>query len=152
VSKAFQSDQFGFSPYINLNLSDTALNAFTESGSALAVQYASASSLSTSASVGLKVFTDRTIAAGTLRPSLTWQYTRRDGGELQQTIRYVDAASGAGETTLAIQGIPREQTSLGLALAFQGEQGVTGQLGYVYTSGSEQYRSNALRLGVTLAF
>jgi len=152
VSKAFQSDQFGFSPYINLNLSDTALNAFTESGSALAVQYASASSLSTSASVGLKVFTDRTIAAGTLRPSLTWQYTRRDGGELQQTMRYVDAASGAGETTLAIQGIPREQTSLGLALAFQGEQGVTGQLAYVYTSGSEQYRSNALRLGVTLAF
>jgi ubiquitin len=152
VSKAFQSDQFGFSPYINLNLSDTALNAFTESGSALAVQYASASSLSTSASVGLKAFTDRAIAAGTLRPSLTWQYTRRDGGELQQTMRYVDAASGAGETTLAIQGIPREQTSLGLALAFQGEQGVAGQLAYVYTSGSEQYRSNALRLGVTLAF
>lgn len=152
VSKAFQSDPFSFSPYIKLNLSDTALDAFTESGSALAVQYASANNLSTSTSVGLKVFTDMAIAAGTLRPSLAWQYTRRDGGELQQTIRYVDAASGAGDTTLAIQGIPSEQTSLALALTFQGQLGVTGQLAYVYTSGSEQYQSNALRLGVKLAF
>jgi hypothetical protein len=69
-------------------------------------------------------------------------------------MHYVDAASGAGDTTLAIPSIPSEQTSLalGLALSFLGQQGVTGQLAYVYTSGSEQYRSNALRLGVTLDF
>ena len=47
LSKAFQSDQFGFSPYLNLNLRETALDAFTESGSALAVQYASAGVQST---------------------------------------------------------------------------------------------------------
>lgn len=152
MSKAFRSDQFGFSPYLNLNLSDTALDGFTESGSALAVQYASARSLSTSTAVGMKVFTDMAIAAGILRPSLTWQHTRRSGGELQQTMRYVDTCSGAGDTTLAIQGIPSEQTSLGLGLAFEGQQGVTGHLAYVYTSGSEQYRLNTLRLGVTLPF
>ena len=152
LSKAFDSDQFGFSPYLNLNLRETALDAFSESGSALAVQYASAGVQSTSATVGMRVFTDIAAATGTFQPSLAWQYTRRDGGELQQTMRYVDAASGAGDSALAIQGIPSEQTSLGLALSFQGQQGVAGQLAYVYTSGSEQYRSNALRLGVTLAF
>lgn len=152
VSKAFQSEHFGFSPYLNLNLRETALDAFTESGSALAVHYASAGVQSNSATVGMRVFTDIAAATGTFQPSLAWQYTRRDGGDLQQTMRYVDAASGTGDTTLAIKGIPSEQTSLGLALSFQGQQGVTGQLAYVYTSGSEQYRSNALRLGVTLDF
>ena len=152
LSKAFQSDQFGFSPYLNLNLRETALDAFTESGSALAVQYASAGVQSTSATLGMRVFTDIAAATGTFQPSLAWQYTCRDGGELQQTMHYVDAASGAGDATLAIQGIPSEQISLGLALSFQGQQGLTGQLACVYTSGSGQYRSNALRLGVTLGF
>jgi ubiquitin/uncharacterized protein YhjY with autotransporter beta-barrel domain len=152
ISKPFQSGRFGFAPYLNLNSSHTTLDAFTESGSALAVQYDSTSSLSTAASVGMKVFTDMATAAGTLRPSLTWQYTRRGGGELQQNMRYVDSTSGAGDTTLAIQGSPSEQTSLGLGLAYQGLQGTTAHLDYVYTSGSEQYRSNALRLGVTLPF
>ena len=152
MSKSFQSGRFGFAPYLALNSSNTTLDAFTESGSALAVQYDSASNLSTAASVGMKVFTDMAAASGTLRPSLTWQYTRRSGGELQQNMRYADSAPGIGDTTLAIQGMPSEQSSLGLGLTYQGQQGATVHLDYVYTSGSDLYRSNALRLGVTLPF
>ena len=139
-------------PDLTLNSSQTTLDAFTESGPALAVQYDSASNQSTAASVGIEVFTDIPVATGTLRPSLTWEYTRRSDGDLQQTMRYVDAVSGESDTTLAIQGIPREQVLLGIGLDYQGQQGTIGHLYYTYTNGSEQYRSNALRLGVTLTF
>jgi len=152
ISQQFQSGRVGFVPYLNLNVSQTSLGAFSESGSSLAVQYDSASSRSSVASVGMKVFTDIATPAGTLKPSLTWQYTRHDGGELQQTVRYVDSTTGAGDTTLAIQGIPSEQTSLGLGLAYQGKRGTTLRLDYIYTSGTSQYRSDALRLGVNTSF
>ena len=152
VSKPFAWGQLGFAPYLNLDSNRTTLDAFTESGSALAVQYDSASSLSTEASVGMKVFTDVATATGTLRPSLTWQYTRHGGGELQQTMRYVDSTSGAGDTSLVIQGIPSEQTSMGLGLAYRGQKGATVHLDFRHSGGSDLYRSNALRLGVALPF
>ena len=152
VSKAFELGRFNFVPDLTLNSSRTTLDAFAESGPALAVQYDSASSQSTAASVGLKVFTDIPVATGNLRPSMTWQYTHRDGGELQQTMRYVDAVPGSDDTTLAIQGIPSEQASVRIGLDYQGKRGAIGHLEYRYTNGSEQYRSSELHLGLTQTF
>jgi hypothetical protein len=100
----------------------------------------------------LKVTADLAAMGSAFKPSLAWQYARRDGGELQQTVRYADPASGAGDTTLAIQGIPDEQTSVGLGLAYNNKQGMMVHSEWVYTSGSSQYRANALQLGLTLLF
>ena len=83
---------------------------------------------------------------------MTWQYTHRGGGELQLTMRYVDAVPGESDTTLSIQSIPNEQTSLRIGLDYQGQQGTTGHIEYRYTNGAEQYRSNELHLGVTMNF
>ena len=152
VSKAFQSGRFSFVPDLTLNSSRTTLEAFTESGSALAVQYDKASSQLTAASVGMEVFTNITIATGTLRPSLTWQHTGRNGGDLQQTMRYGNAVPSEDDTTLAVQGTPSEQTTLGIGLDFQGQDGTVGHLEYRYTNGSEQYRSSELHLGMTMTF
>jgi outer membrane autotransporter protein len=152
VSKAFQSGIFSFVPDLEINSSRTALNALTESGPALAVQYDNASSQTTAASVGMEVFTDIPVATGNFRPSMTWQYTRRGGGELQQTMRYVDADPSETDATLAIQGIPGEQASLRVGLDYQGQDGTTGHLEYRYTNGSEQYRSNELHLSVIMNF
>lgn len=152
LSKQFQSGQFGFSPYLNLNSSQTTLDAFSESGSSQAVQYDRASGVSSSATAGLKIFTDIATLKGTFTPSLTWQYTRNDGGDLQQTMRYVDSTSGAGDTSIAIQGIPNEQASVGLGVAYVGQSGTTIYSEYVHTTGSNQYRSAALRLGVNIPF
>jgi outer membrane autotransporter protein len=152
VSKAFQLGIFSFVPDLTVNSSRTTLDAFTESGPAMAVQYDSTSSQSTAASAGMEVFTDIPIAMGNLRPSLTWHYTRRGGGELQQTMRYVDAVAGSDDTTLAIQGIPFEQTSLRIGLDYQGQNGTIGYLDYLYTNGSEQHRSHELQLGMSMTF
>jgi outer membrane autotransporter protein len=152
LSKAFQSGRFRFVPHLTLNSSRTTLDAFTESDPALAVQYDNASSQSTAASVSLQVFTNIPVATGNIRPSMTWQYTHRGGGELQQTMRYVDAVPGESDTTLSIQSIPNEQTSLRIGLDYQGQQGTTGHIEYRYTNGAEQYRSNELHLGVTMNF
>lgn len=152
VSKAFQSGRFSFVPDLTLNSSRTTLDAFTESGPARAVQYDSASNQSTAASVGLQVFTDIPVATGALRPSLTWKYTHRSEGDLQQTMRYVDAVPGESDTTLSIQGIPNEQTSLRIGLGYQGQNGTIGHLDYAYTNGSEQYRTHELRLSISMSF
>ena len=152
LSKAFQSGRFSFVPDLTLNSSSTTLDAFTESGSALAVEYDNASSQLMAASVGMEVFTDIPVATGNLRPSMTWQYTRRSGGELQQTMRYVDVLPDESDTTLSIQGIPNEQTSLRIGLGYQGQNGTIGHLDYAYTNGSEQYRTHELRLGIGMTF
>lgn len=152
VSKAFQSGRFSFVPDLTLNSSRTTLDAFTESGAVQAVQYDSASSQSTAASVGMEVFTNIPVATGNLRPSLTWQHTRRSGGELQQTMRYVDASPISDDTTIAVQGTPSEQTTLRIGLDYQGQHGTVGHLEYRYTNGSEQYRSSELHLGMTMTF
>jgi hypothetical protein len=100
----------------------------------------------------MKAFSDIATLGGSLKPSLTWQYTRNEGGELNQNMRYLDSASGTGDTSLAIQGIPNEQTSVGLGLSYESKRGTTVHSEYVYTSGSNQYRSAALQLGVTILF
>lgn len=152
VGKVFQSGRFSFVPDMNLNLSHTTLDAFSESGSLLAVEYDSASSQSLAASMGMEVFTDIAVATGTLRPSLRWQYTHKSDGELQQTMRYVDADSGVDDTMIAIQGTPSEQRSLRIGLGYEGQHGTIGHLEYNHTIGSEQYRLDALRVGVTVPF
>jgi len=152
VSKAFQSGRFSFVPDLTLNSSRTTLEAFTETGSALAVQYDNASSQSTAASVGMEVFTNIPVATGNFRPSMTWQHTRRSGGELQQTMRYGDAVPSEDDITIAGQGMPSEQTTLGIGLDYQGQHGTVGHLEYRYTNGSDQYRSNELHLGMTMTF
>lgn len=152
MSQQFQSGQIGIAPYLNLNLNRTTLGAFNESGSSLSVQYDSATSISSSATVGMKVFTAIATAGGTLKPSLTWQYSRNHRGDLQQNIRYVNSASGAGDTTLAIQGIPSGQAFIGVGLAYQNYQNATLHLDYVHMTGSNLYRSNAIQLGIAIAF
>jgi len=152
VSKAFQSGRFSFVPDLTLNSSRTTLEAFTESGSAQAVQYDNASTYSTAASVGMEVFTNIPVATGNFRPSMTWQHTRRNGGELQQTMRYGDAAPSSDDTILSIQGAPSEQSSLRIGLDYQGRNGTIGHLDYLYANGSEQYQTYELRLGLSRTF
>lgn len=158
MSKRFDSGRVGLAPYLNLGINQTSLGASTESGSALAVQYDRARSLAGASALGLQVFTDIPTAVGILRPSATWQYTRQGGGELKQRIRYVDPASGAGDTTLAVRGMPSEQTSVRLGLAYKSRpspripQSATLYADYVYARGSSQFRSDALQMSVNLPF
>lgn len=152
MSKEFDSGRIGFAPYLNVNLKQSIFAASTESGSPLAVQYDRATSLSSAASVGMKVFTTIPTLAGTLKPSMAWQYTRNGGADLQQTIRYVDSTSGAGDTTVAIQGIPSAQVSVRVGLAYQSQHAATIHFAYAYNRGSNQYRSVARQLAMSLPF
>lgn len=152
LSQQLQYGRWVLAPYVHLQASQTTLDAFAESGSPLAVQYDSASSSANGASLGLKVATEVAALGGSFKPSLAWQYARHAGGELQQTLRYVDAASGAGDTSLAIQSSPSELTSVELGLAHASRRGPTVRAAYVYTSGSSQFRSSALQLGASFLF
>lgn len=152
LSKEFDSGRIGFAPYLNMNMKQATFTSSTESGSPLAVQYDRATSLSGAASVGMKVFTAIQTSVGTLKPSMAWQYTRNGGADLLQKVRYVDSTSGAGDTTVSTQGIPSEQASVRLGLAYQSQQAATIHLGYVYSRGSNQYRSVARQLAMSLPF
>jgi outer membrane autotransporter protein len=152
LSRPFQYGPYGLAPYLGINASQTTLEAFTESGSALAVQYDAASSQSSTVLLGVKVSRDIAALGGTFKPSLNWQYGRNEGGELQQGMRYAASTAGSDDTTLNIQGIPNEQTSVGLGLAYESKPGMSIRSEFVFTSGSNQYRANALQLGVTILF
>ncbi len=152
VSQRLQSGQVGFVPYLNLLVNQTTLAASAESGSARAVQYDKARTVSGTASVGLQVMTALPAPQGTLTPSLAWQFDRHVGGELRQTMRYVDPATGTGDTTVAVRGTPDDRMSLKLGLGYRGWQDATLQLDYAHTRGSNGFRSDALQLGVAVPF
>jgi outer membrane autotransporter protein len=152
LSQPFLYGGLGFLPSVSLTASETTLDAYAESGSSLAVQYDRASSQSHTASLGLKVFADMAALGGRLKPSLVWQYTRSGGGEVQQVVRYADPATGGGDTPLAMQAVPHEQSSLGLGLAYTLGAGTTLHADYVFASGSHAYRSDALQWGATILY
>jgi ubiquitin len=151
-SQAIQWGQVGWQPNVRATVSETTLGAATETGSTLAVAYDRSRVSSQSASVGMKWFTDLPLPGGMLRPSLDVQYGRHHQSDLSQTVRYADATSGDTDATLSVQGVPREQWSTAVGLRFQAGPAVMAQLQYVHASGSDQYRSQALRVGVSVAF
>ncbi len=152
VSQRLQSGQVGFVPYLNLLVNQTTLAASAESGSAQAVQYDKARTVSGTASVGLRVMTALPAPQGTFTPSLAWQFDRHVAGELRQAMRYVNPATGTGDTTVAVRGTPDDRMSLRLGLGYRGWQGATLQLDYAHTRGSNRFRSDTLQLGVAVPF
>ena len=72
----------------------------------------------------------------------------------EEWIERVAPAADAADTdaVLSVQGVPREQWSGTVGLRFQAGPAVMAQLQYVHVSGSDQYRSQALRVGVSVAF
>ncbi len=152
LSKRFDAGRVGLLPYLNLNVHRTDLDSCSESGSSRAVEYDRASSATRAAVLGMQLFTNIPTSAGILKPSIGWQYSRLAGGEFRQTIRYLNPASGVGDTTLAVQSVPGEQSSVKLGLTFQSQQDATFDLNYAHSRGSNQFRSDAVQFGVTLPF
>ncbi len=152
VSQPFQWGQLGWQPHVKASVSETTLGTATETGSTLAVAYDRSRVSSHSASVGMKLFTDLSVAGGMLRPFLDLQYGRHHQSDLKQTVRYADATNSDTDAVLSVQGVPREQWSGTVGLRFQAGPAVMAQLQYVHVSGSDQYRSQALRVGVSVAF
>lgn len=152
MSKRFDSGQIGFVPYLNITASQTTLGASAESGSSAAVQYDKATSSLRAAAVGMQISTDVPTSAGNFKPTMAWQYTRRSGGEMQQTVRYVDSSLNDADTSLTVQGIPSEQMSVKLGLTYQSRQDATIHLDYIHTRGSSQFRADVWQLGVNIPF
>jgi large subunit ribosomal protein L40e len=152
LGHALPWQQIGIVPDLTLQTSALRLGASAESGSALALAYERSSTRWSSASAGLKVLRDIGLGGGTFTPSLALRYTRRDQNSLQQTVRYVDPASGTDAAVFSVKGIPAEQCSMTWGLAYQRAQGMRVQVELVRTLGSDQYRSHALQLGVSLPF
>ena len=152
LSQTLQWGALGWQPHVQASASETTLGASTETGSALAVAYERSRFSSRSASLGMKLFTDLPVASGILRPSVDLQYGRHHQGDLKQTVHYADATDDPMDATLAIQGVPREQWSATVGLRFHAGSAVMAQLQYVHVHGSERYRSQALRAGVSVAF
>lgn len=152
ISQVFQWQRLCWQPNLSLQVSQLQLNTASESGSALAVSYDQASTRSSAIGGGMKLSMDVAMAGGSLQPSLTWQYTRHYQGHLQQTVRYIDPASGSGDVVLSVNGIPNNQATAGLGLSYQSLAGAIITLHHVHTKGSNHYSADALQLGVAIAF
>jgi ubiquitin len=144
--------RLGWQPNVKLMATETTLGAATEVGSAQAVAYERSRFSSQGASVGIQLFTDVPVAVGVLRPSLALQYGRQNQRDLRQGVRYADATDGSTDATLVVQGLPRENWSATAGLRWQVGPAVMAQLQWVQAGGADQYRSQAVRLGASMAF
>lgn len=144
--------RLGWQPNLKLMASETTLGASTEAGSAQAVAYARSRFSSQGASVGVRLFTDLPVSVGVLRPSLELQYGHQNQGKLNQDVRYAAATDAGTDATLVVQGLPRETWSATGGLRFQAGSAMVAQLQWTHTRGSDQYRSQAVRLAASVAF
>lgn len=103
-------------------------------------------------SAGITASHEMPFAGGVLIPSSKFQHSRNRNGNIQQNVYYTDIGIGGGYYSVGATSAPQDMFKVGVGLAYQRKDGLTINLGYVGSTGSNQYRAYALKLDVGVAF
>jgi uncharacterized protein with beta-barrel porin domain len=150
VAKLVKVKRFQLQPYARLTQMSSTLNAYNEGSNTHALAYDQAKIVSRAVSGGLTASYDIALETGKLTPSAKFELRHNARGSLNQAISYADtpAESMVYSLTPAPEGIQ----SLGFGLAYQTKKGITSDVSWLASTGSNSYHSNALKLNVRLPF
>lgn len=144
---------FTLNPYVRGDYAIVKLDAYTERGSTQsALAYENVTQHSQSATAGTQVLYTIDLNYGKLIPFLKLQYTHYFTSDVGQNMRYADPGAGAGYYGLVVNGISDHVGSGGIGLTFAGRNGISVDLGYVGSIGSDDYRSNSFFAEMRLQF
>jgi hypothetical protein len=90
------------------------------------------------------------LESGKLTPSAKFELRHNSRGSLNQTLSYADTP--AESIVYSLTPAPDDIQSIGLGLAYQAKSGITSNLSWLGSIGSNSYQSNAIRFNLRLPF
>tara|TARA_B110000003_G_scaffold275016_1_gene316430 strand:+ start:1128 stop:2309 length:1182 start_codon:yes stop_codon:yes gene_type:complete len=150
VAKLVEINRAQLQPYARLTQMSSTLKSYNEGSNVYALAYDKAKVISRSFSAGLTASYDIMLENGKLTPSANFELRYNSRGSLNQITSYADTPSES--TVYNSTPAPSEIQSLGLGLRYQAESGISSDLRWLWSNGSNSYHSNAIKLNMTVPF
>ena len=150
VAKLIEINWAQLQPYARFTQMSSTLKSYNEGSNVNALAYNKAIVISRSLSAGLTASYDIMLESGILTPSANFELRYNSRGSLNQIISYTDTPSES--TMFSTTPAPNEIQSLGLGLMYQAKSGISSDLRWWWSNGSNSYHSNAIKLNVTAPF
>lgn len=150
VAKLIEINWAQLQPYARFTQMSSTLKSYNEGSNVNALAYNKAIVISRSLSAGLTASYDIMVESGILTPSANFELRYNSRGSLNQIISYTDTPSES--TMFSTTPAPNEIQSLGLGLMYQAKSGISSDLRWRWSNGSNSYHSNAIKLNVTAPF
>ena len=150
VAKLIEIKRAPLQPYTRFTQMSSTLKSYSEGSNVNALAYDKAKVISRSFSAGLTASYDIMLENGKLTPNTNFELRYNSRGSLNQITSYADTPSESMvyNSTPA----PDEIQSLGLGLRYQAKSGISSDLRWLWSNGSNSYHSNAIKLNMTVPF
>lgn len=150
VAKLVEINRAQLQPYARFTQMSSTLKSYNEGSNVNALAYNKAIVISRSLSAGLTASYDIMLENSKLTPSANFELRYNSRGSLNQIISYTDTPSES--MVYSSTPAPDEIQSLGLGLMYQAKSGISSDLRWLWSNGSNSYHSNAIKLNVTVPF
>lgn len=150
VAKLFKVNRVQLQPYARLSQMFSTLEAYNEGVNTNALAYNQATIVSRAVSAGFTASYDIVLESGKLTPSAKFELRHNSRGSLNQAISYADTP--VESMVYSLTPAPSDIQSLGLGLTCQAKNGITSDVSWLGSLGSNSYHSNAFKLNVRLPF
>ena len=150
IAKLVKVERVQLQPYARLTQMSSTLDAYNEGSNANALAYNQATIVSRAVSAGFTASYDIALESGKLTPSAKFELRHNARGSLNQTISYADTP--AESMVYSLTPAPDDIQSFGLGLTYQAKNGISSDVSWLGSIGSNSYHSNALKLNVRLPF
>ena len=150
VAKLIKLNRIQLQPYARLTQMSSSLSAYNEGSNTNALAYDQTTILSRALSAGFTASYDVALETGKLTPSAKFELRHNSRGSLNQAISYTDTPTES--MVYSLTPAPDDIQSLGFGLAYQTKKGITSDVSWLGSTGSNSYHSNALKLNVRLLF
>jgi len=148
VAKLVKINRAQFQPYARLTQMSSTLDAYDEGSNTNALAYNEATVVSRALSAGITASYDILLESGKLTPSAKFELRHNSRGSLNQTISYADTP--AESMVYSLTPAPDDIQSSGFGLMYQAKSGISSDVSWLGSTGSNSYHSNVIRLNVRL--
>lgn len=150
VAKLVKINRTQLQPYARLTQMSSTLEAYNEGSNTNALAYNDATVISRAISAGVSASYEILLESGKLTPSAKFELRHNTRGSLNQKIYYVDTP--AESMVYSLTPAPDDIQSLGFGLMYQAKNGISSDVSWLGSTGSNSYHSNILRLNLRLPF
>ena len=150
VAKLVKINRAQLQPYARLTQMSSTLEAYDEGSNTNALAYNEATVISRALSAGVTASYDILLESGKLTPSAKFELRHNSRGSLNQIISY--ANTPADSVVYSLTPAPDDIQSLGFGLMYQAKSGISSDVSWFGSIGSNSYHSNKIKFNVSLPF
>lgn len=151
VAKNMYVKPLNLQSYVRFAHMTSKLNSYDEGNSSnYALAYNKETIESQSMAAGITASYEIVLESGKLIPSGRFEFRRNSKGSVNQVVSYVDTP--ATTAAYSLTPAPDDVLYYGLGVSYQSKSGITGDVNWLGSSGSNSYHSNMLRVNLTLSF